>query len=177
MNENQAAWRLFLDPVGATGGLAVWATYDTVRLEVNREDAGLAVDFLPDAAAGLSQALGGRNDGLAFGCVTDERGIAVGGIGTVFAPRPAAALDFLLHFADMEATGTVRGEGIDAMVAALHDASRYARTTGSEQWRELDTYVMGAAIAASELDLSVLTPLRRMSQAMGFVAERNQRSA
>ena len=177
MNQHDAAWRLFVDPVGATGWLAVWATVDTVRMEVNREDCALVVDFLPDAAMGLSRSLMGGHDGLAFGCVTDDRGISLGGFGAVFGPRPASTMDFLLHFGGQEASGSVRNESIDAVAAGIHDAAVYATTTSNGCWRDLDTHVIGAAIAASELDLSALTPLRRMSQAMGYVAEQNQRSA
>lgn len=175
MSNSEAAWRLFVDPVFSTGNLAVWATHDTVRLEVNREDTSFGVDFLPDSIAGFAEGLMSGEDVLAFGCITDERGISLGGIGTAFTSMNN--LDYLLHFAGEEVTGQVKPESIDAVAAGMHDAAVYASNVSSALWREMDSYIMGAAVMASDLGLSVMTPLRRMSMSMGFVAKKRASEA
>jgi len=175
MNPNpRGGWRLFVDPVGANGGLGVWATHDTVRFHINREDADVAVDFLPQDVAPFFEAIRSGQDGLVFGCVQDDRGISLGSIGVVFsgAGSRVPVMDFLMQFCGEEATGRVKPDALEAWVAGLHDALVYANDMSAAAWNDIDRSVMDAAIAASSLGISPLTPLRRLSDAMIYVERR-----
>lgn len=153
----------------------MWATHDTVRFHVNRQDVDLAVDFIPQDADRLFQEVRLGHDGLAFGCVQDDRGIALGSIGVVFANLgPVPTMDFLLQFAGEQTVGVVRPEALEAWVAGLHDACLYAKTMTNPAWNEIDRGIIDAAVAADTLGLSPLTPLRRLSSAMWDIERRRQ---
>jgi hypothetical protein len=149
------------------GGLSVWATHDTVRLHVNREDVDLAVDFIPADAEPFFQSVRDARDGLAFGCVQDDRGMSLGSIGVVFCRWGAVpTMDFLLQFAGEQATGSVRPEALEMWLAGMHDACVYAKSVAHPAWDEVDNGIIKAAYAATSLGISPITPMRRLNDAI-----------
>lgn len=168
MNDFERGWRLFVDPISANGGLSVWATYDTVRLRVTREDVDVAVDFIPADADPFFQSVRNAQDGLAFGCVQDDRGVSLGSVGVVFSRWSSVpTMDFLLQFAGEEATGCVRPEALDMWIAGMHDACVYAKSVAHPAWDEVDNGIIKAAYAATSLGISPVTPMRRLQDAIG----------